>query len=206
MTTMEAPITARIRAEDLLTMEGGDRVELEDGEIKERCMSPESSWIGGKLYKALDNAAEAAGGVAFPTDVQLRIWADDPDRVRRPDACYVAPGGLAGDRPPSRGFVTVAPAIVVEVVSPNDLAEELHNKVEQYREAGVALVWVVYPESRTVHAWRLDGTGTVLRPGGRLTGEGVLPAFDIAVEALFPAPEPTPAEAPAASNTEVAPE
>jgi len=46
----------------------------------------------------------------------------------------------------------------VEVVSPNDLAVQVHNKVREYLDAGVAAVWVVYLETRDGEVWNRGRT------------------------------------------------
>ena len=49
---------------------------------------------------------------------------------------------------------TLSPDLAVEVISPNDLATEIDQKVAEYLGAGVPLVWVVHPEARAVRVHR----------------------------------------------------
>jgi len=79
----------------------------------------------------------------------------------------------------------VAPDLVVEVVSPNDLFTEIDEKVEEYWRAGTPLIWVINPDLRTLQNYRADGSSNRLREGDKLTGEGVLPGFACAVADLF---------------------
>ena len=53
--------------------------------------------------------------------------------------------------------------------------------------AGVALVWVIDPEARTVHIHRGDGSVTWLREDDELSGEDVVPGFRCRVASIFPA-------------------
>ena len=55
------------------------------------------------------------------------------------------------------------PDLAVEVVSPNDSADELEEKLDDYQKAGVPLVWVVNPSSHTVMVYRGDGSVSRLR-------------------------------------------
>ncbi len=57
------------------------------------------------------------------------------------------------------GYVYIPPDLAVEVVSPNDSAYEVENKVVEYLGVGVPLVWVIFPESRTAYvlSWRRLG-------------------------------------------------
>ena len=57
------------------------------------------------------------------------------------------------------GFTSIPPDLAVEVVSPNDTVYDLDEKLEDYRAAGIPLVWVVYPP---------DPAGPRLPPGRRL--------------------------------------
>lgn len=49
----------------------------------------------------------------------------------------------------------------------------------------VRLIWVVYPETRTVDVHSADGTH-ILTESDFLDGEDVLPGFKIAINAIFP--------------------
>jgi len=72
-----------------------------------------------------------------------------PDTVRKPDVAYITTHHfhkLNPDRSPVDG----APALAVEVISPNNLAQDTAKKVRQYFAAGGHAVWVVYPALRLV--------------------------------------------------------
>ena len=83
---------------------------------------------------------------------------------------------MPGDVSP-KGWIRIPPDLAVEVVSPNDSAEELEEKLDDYRTAGVPLIWVIYPELRKVKIFRLDGPAGELREDGVLSGEDVIPGF-----------------------------
>ena len=90
----------------------------------------------------------------------------------------------------------IPPDLVVEVVSPNDLAYEIDEKVQEYLDAGVQLVWVVNPALRTVRIYRADGTISGLHESDELSGENIVPGFHCPIANLFP---PRPAAAPSLS-------
>jgi Uma2 family endonuclease len=88
---------------------------------------------------------------------------------------------------------------VVEVVSPNDRASEIQAKVLEYLNAGVLVVWVVDPATRTVNVHLPDGNARTLRPDDLLWAPGVFPELAVAVSVLFrgldkfrPSPSPQP--------------
>ena len=107
-----------------------------------------------------------------------------PLTVRRPDVMY-----LRKERVPANWALEsyrAVPDLVVEVISPNDLAPELEAKVAGYLDAGVRIVWVVDPEQRIVRIHRADGSIGWLRENDALSGDDVLPGFTCPVRELFP--------------------
>jgi Uma2 family endonuclease len=86
-------------------------------------------------------------------------------------------------------FRPFPPDLAVEVVSPTDRASDVQLKVDLYRESGVKLVWVVYPESHKIVAHYPDGTGRTYSENELLDGEDVLPGFALKVAEVFP-PQP----------------
>lgn len=64
----------------------------------------------------------------------------NPDRVRGMDVAFISAARLP--RLPA-GFLTVAPELVVEIVSPTDRWSDVQAKVEEYLAIGVDVVWVV---------------------------------------------------------------
>src|SRR5262249_53718427 len=138
-----ATVERRYRPEDLLTMPGGEAYELVNGELVEKQMGAEADWIAVKLATRLDLFCEREqAGSIFGGETGYQCFPEEPSRVRKPDVSFVRAGRLPGNRIP-RGHLRVAPDLAVEVVSPNDLYEEVRSKVEEYLCAGVPLVWVV---------------------------------------------------------------
>ena len=181
----------RYTPEDLLAMPDGKAYELVDGRLVERNMGAESSWIGGRLHSRLDWFCEEHHlGWVWPADNGYQCFAHAPKLVRRPDVSFIRAGRLPGDALPT-GYIRIAPDLAVEVVSPNDLVAELDEKLEDYQKAGVRLVWVIYPESRTVSVYRGDGSASRLHQHEALSGEDVIPGFRCEVGSLFP-PMPRP--------------
>lgn len=118
--------------EELLNLPDGPRYELIDGQLVERKRGARFSRIAAVLIRLLDQYAHAQGlGLVFATDCGYQIFPNNPSRVRYPDGSFIKRGRLPNDEPPE-GHVRTAPDLVVEVVSPNDLAEELEEKLEDY--------------------------------------------------------------------------
>jgi Uma2 family endonuclease len=175
----------QITPEQLLEMPGGDRYELIDGKLVERDMGAESSLVAAAIIRLLGDFVRTHDiGKVFATDCGYQIFPDRPKHVRYPDGSFIARGRLPGDKVP-KGHLRIPPDLAVEVVSPNDTADEVETKRVEYLGAGVRLVWIVFPETRTVHVYRLAGPSSTLTVGDELSGEDVLAGFSCRVSDLF---------------------
>jgi Uma2 family endonuclease len=176
----------RLTADDLLRMrDDGFKYELRRGElIKMPPAGDEHGEIGMTAGRFLGNHVYPNKlGSVFNADTGFRLESD-PDTVRAPDVGFIS----RERRPPrSQGYLLVAPDLAVEVVSPNDSASDVQEKVAEYLAAGSRLVWVVYPRTRSVVIYRANGTIEERRAGQTLEGEDVVPGFSCAVAELFPA-------------------
>ena len=89
--------------------------------------------------------------------------------------------------------LSVAPALVVEVISPEDRDGEVSAKIADYLEAGVRMLWVVYPERRQVHVYQPGKRVEFVQDGEELTGGDVLPGFRCDLARLMPPVAASPA-------------
>jgi Uma2 family endonuclease len=176
-------------------MPGGVAFELVDGQLVEREVGGLSSWVSGELFFHLRSFLESHPvGLVWPADSGFQCFPDEPTKVRRPDVCFVRTGRLPASQPPER-WVSIAPDLVVEVLSPRELAVEVEKKINEYLKAGVSLVGLICPESHTVRTHRADGTVGYLAEHDELSGGDVIPGFRCRVANLFPphaAGEPKP--------------
>ncbi len=184
------PPPARLTADEFYQMgSGGDGYELVDGKLVERTMSTVSSYIGGEVYGRLREFVRPRQlGWCFPPETAFRCFPDDSDKVRKADAAFTRLDRLTAEVARRRGYCPVTPDLVVEVVSPNDLAYEVDDKRTEWLEAGARLVWVIYPDTRTVHAYAADGTVRLFGPADELTAAPLLPDFRVPVAELFVLP------------------
>ncbi len=172
--------------EDLLAMPDGKSYELVGGQLEERQMGIESSWVAGRVFSRLDRFCEEhKTGWALPADSGYQCFPHDPGMVRRPDASFVKAGRFPGDVLP-KGWSKSPPDLVVEVLSPNDLVYKLEEKLSDYRKVGVPLIWVINPESRTVMVYRRDGSINRLQDDDELSGEDVMPGLRCPIREILP--------------------
>jgi Uma2 family endonuclease len=175
---------ARYTADDLLALPDEKNFELVDGVLVERPMGSESSWIGGEIFGRIRDLCGSQGvGWVWPADNGIQCFSGSEYKVRKPDVMFVRKERL--NRMP-RGYLRIPPDLVVEVVSPHDIAEEVRRKVEEYRTAGVRLVWVVWPGNRLIDVYTPDGTSVRLGENDALSGNDVVPGFRCKVSEVFP--------------------
>jgi Uma2 family endonuclease len=108
-----------------------------------------------------------------------------PDTVLAPDVAFVRAGRIEPAAPEWEKFPRLAPDLVVEIASPSQGHAVMQAKVERWLEAGVRLVWTVFPDARTVEVRRGGGPVSTVGPGEELEGEDVLPGFVYPVAELF---------------------
>jgi Uma2 family endonuclease len=74
-------------------------------------------------------------------------------RYRIPDVCVVT-----GAYPTKRGPLTDPPFLVVEVLSPDDRAGDLEEKIADYFSCSVKYIWVVNPDTQRAFIHTPDGS------------------------------------------------
>jgi Uma2 family endonuclease len=163
----------------------GKRFELVDGELVEMPgAGMVHNLIAAVIYGFIRDFVQANDlGWAF-TDGLGYVLSRDPDQVRIPDASYLAHERLPDGRV-VESFAPAAPNLAVEVVSPNDSATELQEKVQDYLDAGIQAVWIVWPKLRSVTVHLPDGSSRVRGVGSDLEGGDILPGFSIPIASIF---------------------
>ncbi len=110
---------------------------------------------------------------------------------RRPDVAFVPYSRWAKDRAvPDTNAWDVLPELCVEVVSPNDMGDEIETKINEYFEAGVRLVWIVYPRQERFYIYESASQVRRLTRDDALDGGTVLPGFALPLSELFPQAPP----------------
>lgn len=175
-----------VDAEWLRTLENEHRYEWIEGQIREKPrMGARANRVATVLAGFLDAHARTNRlGWVFTQECGYQSFPHEPKRVRFPDVSFVARGRMPNDQVPD-GHMRVPPDLEVEVVSPNELAEDTEARVADYLAAGVRLIWIIYPSTRSVWLVRRDGTAARLTETQDLSGEDVLPGFTCPLQTLF---------------------
>jgi len=181
---------------DLLAMPDAVNYELVEGELVERNMSYLSSFVEGRVFEVVQSFVRKENlGHVLPGTLGFQCFRNRPHKIRRPDVSFIRSSRISADLFLD-GYCPIAPDLAVEVVSPNDLAHEVNEKIEEYFGAGVRLIWIVDPVARVVDVYRMDGANSRLRENDILDGGNLLPGFQCMVKDLFPERSETPASVP----------
>lgn len=151
--------------------------EFIDGRVHKISMGARSARIGGVIFRLLANhVVEHSLGYLYPSDAQYRCFPFDEKRIRLPDISFISAGRF-GREPEPDGFIEIAPDLVVEVVSPNDRAEEIEARRDDFFRVGTAQFWLVYPTTKIVYVIRHDGICRMCRESEPLDAAPLFPNF-----------------------------
>jgi Uma2 family endonuclease len=167
-------------------LEEGERFELIDG-IAYAMAAPNDfhQAISGEIFRQIANYLRGKPCKVRPAPYDVRLfYAEDEsdDTVVQPDISVICDEKKRGAEG-CRG----APDLVVEVLSPSNIAEEYVRKFNLYMQAGVREYWIVAPESKTVQVFVLRNgayTGTVYDADGVLPS-AVLEGLSITLSDVF---------------------
>ncbi|HEY9739892.1 MAG TPA: Uma2 family endonuclease [Coleofasciculaceae cyanobacterium] len=120
----------------------GKRYELIDGQVVDIGNSGmEDGNIGTFLGGALEFYARPKKlGVTCDSSTAFTLKSGNK---RSPDVSFVTRERLQGLKRLPKGFFQGVPDLAVEVISPNNTFEELHEKLVEYFDNGCRLAWVI---------------------------------------------------------------
>ncbi len=186
MATVAAPMTA----EELLALpDDGMERWLIAGELRERPMTVRNRFhsrtmicVGTELELWRRQQPPPRGQV-LGGEAGVRL-SRDPETMVGVDVVYVSADVIVRQTQETT-LIDGVPTLAVEILSPKDTIEEIHEKVMVYQSAGVPLVWVLNPYSRMVTVHRPDAEPESFNIHQELSGEPHLPGFRIPVIRLF---------------------
>jgi Uma2 family endonuclease len=189
MSTTTATPKQRMNAEEFFDFcnrpENRDRhFELERGEVVELSLPGERHGFvclntGGILR---NYTFQRRKGYVLGNDTGV-ILERDPDTVRGPDIVLYDQLRRYDDL--SARFCEKPPTLAVEVLSPNDQWTKVMRRIAQFLAQGIAVVWVVDPEARSVTVCRPNQLPQVFEGDDDLIGDPEMPGFRCRVADLF---------------------
>jgi Uma2 family endonuclease len=162
------------------------RWEIDRGRLIVR--EPASYWHGnvvGAIHRVLD-AFVQAHDLGLVLVGEPGFWLERrPDTLRAPDVAFVSweRHERVGD---VHAFASVAPELVVEVVSTSDRPGYLRRKVARFLAAGARSVWTVDPRRRTMTRHLSDGTVLTCPEPADVVEDPVLTGFRCRLSDLAP--------------------
>jgi Uma2 family endonuclease len=171
--------------DDLIALGPDAAYEIVEGELVEASPTfANSSLVMARLATAIGHyvVSNELGLVSFAEGGY--ILRRDPDTLVAPDIGFIANGRLPNDYD-GESFYPLPPDFAVEVISSSDRPAEVTRKLSLYQEAGVPLVWIVYPKQRAVTVYTLGEPPVTMRAGQELTGGAVLPGMRINLDLIF---------------------
>ncbi|MCG8451424.1 MAG: Uma2 family endonuclease [Pirellulales bacterium] len=185
-----APGTATVA--DVVRMDDHeDRLcELIDGTLVEKTMGVYESYLAAQLIIMLGQFVKTNNlGIVVGADGMVQL---EPEQVRIPDGAYISQERLDKSRFMEDSAPLLVPDLAVEVISKGNTRKEMQRKLSEYFEAGVRLVWYVYPRQKEVKVYTSPTDVTTFSETDTLSGGEVLPGLSIDLKAFFTLPAPQP--------------
>jgi Uma2 family endonuclease len=182
--------TGLLTTEDLLAFpdDGVDR-DLIRGELRERPMTRRSrphSRTEARVAQLLNNWNDlqpAPRGEVLSGESGVRLRRD-PDTTVGVDVVYIS-AALADATDDEAFLIEGPPILAVEILSKSDTQEDILDKVHEYLDAGVKVVWVIEPVFQTVTVYRPDAEPELFNVRQELVGDPHLPGLRIKVADIF---------------------
>lgn len=162
--------------------------ELVDGVLLEKAVGTRESFLTSSIIGALFVFLQRHNlGILTCPDGLYRMLTRN---VRMPDVTFTPWANLPGRRMPKTKVWGVVPGLAVEVLSEANTVQEMERKLVEYQTLGIAVIWIIDPQSETAIVHRIDGGVERLTISDALTAEGVLPGFSLSLAELFAEPMP----------------
>ena len=104
--------------------------------------------------------------------------------LRSPDVSFIRMDKLPGGKSPVT-FGEFVPDLAVEVLSPGDSPRHILQKIGEFLECGVSLVWLVDPKTQTVTTFRSLSQTQQFTAQDTINAEPILPGFACLVSRFF---------------------
>jgi len=117
-------------------------------------------------------------GMVFDSSTGFRLT---NGAVRSPDAAWMRKekwNRISTDI--REKFISIPPDFIIELKSPSDMLNSLKQKMEEWREFGCRLGWLLAPDEKKAFIYGQDGSvKTITSLDTPLTGEDILPGFEL---------------------------
>lgn len=155
------------------------RFEFVNGRIIEKpAMKQEEFYIAKFLSRLFVKTLAYANGDELIVESDSHI---DDKRKRIADIGYFTEAQIEAARDGHR----FAPALAIEILSPSEKLEEIEEKINDYFDAGVQLVWYISPKQAQIYAYTAPANLTILKGTSICSAAPVLTDFSFEVRDMF---------------------
>ncbi|MCU0443890.1 MAG: Uma2 family endonuclease [Microscillaceae bacterium] len=157
----------------------GSVYEWDNGQlVKKNAMKNTERYMIQNMNRAFVKTAsyQAGGELLAETDCQL-----SPTQVRRPDLAFFTQSQIkaaAQDQQP-------IPAWVAEIISTFDNINEVEKKLQQYFQAGVQVVWHIFPEFKLVKVYHSFKQVKICTDSDVCTAHPAISDFEMTPDEIF---------------------
>ncbi|MDB5323873.1 MAG: hypothetical protein JWN40_5504 [Phycisphaerales bacterium] len=179
------PLPGTATESDVLNLHAREKrlYELIDGTLVEKGMGYRESLLAVFLITQINNFVRPLNlGLVSGEAGMLRLLAG---LVRIPDVAYISWTRVPGGKVPTAPIPQLSPDLAVEVLSRSNTVREMERKRGEYFDAGVRLVWIVDPDTRTIAVYTASASPSMLTENDVLNGGDVLPGFTLPLANLF---------------------
>jgi len=187
--TLSLPLTLRVTPDQFwqICQANPDAV-LELNATEEiATMSPtgwQSSRRNASITARLNNWVQTTGmGVAFDSSGGFRL---PNGAVRSPDAAWVSAEQMAQvSAAVADQFFPGCPDFVIKLASASDSVQQLRRKMQEYRENGATLGWLIILPQRQVEVFRAEAETVVLAAPEEIVAGDLMPGFELPTAELW---------------------
>ena len=151
--------------------------------VRNRHHSRSMSYVAATLVNWLRTQSEPRGDV-FTGEAGVRLQSPVETTVGV-DVVYAPPEVVAAQTDDETTMLEGTPTLVVEILTPSDTQQRIEEKIDEYLEAGVPLVWTVNTHRRTVTVFSQDRDPELYSGSDRLPEHPAMPGFSPTVIELF---------------------
>lgn len=175
------PITERhdVTVDELEQLSLPHAAELYDGRVVFKMPNFAHAVIQGKITQKLNNYLESSPVGMAAGDANFRLWPDRKFQSRAPDVSFIRKERLPKDL---HQYLPLAPDLAIEILSPDDSFMKVMEKVDEYLQQGVKIVWIVIASTYEVLVCTSQGKHSVR---DTLKAPELLPGFDLPISEIF---------------------
>ena len=121
-------------------------------------------------------------GIGFDSSTGFRL---PNGAIRSPDLSWVLRSRIEAISPDPKKFLPLCPDFAIELRSANDTLSDTQAKMREYVENGLQLGWLINPQDKAIEIYRLGQTVEMRPLSGKVSGEPILPGFELNLNEIF---------------------